>query len=363
MSMFTKISINNLFAKKPLTVSEFISTTQNSICVVLNAKDAKDDTQIQKENTAIAKCLGEVKKSLKSKESGEEALAIAQELSVHMAKSGLMKQMVRCISNLYFEARKDVAFLFRYLLQRSSNIEHGFTVSYILNNFDIVRELMNGYRAADSSSACCGLMLRECARHEELAKRLLEDPCFEYMFEYVQLTQFDIASDAFSTLRELLVHHKAMVAKFLEEKFDSFFAKYSKLLESDNYVTKRQALRMLLDVLLDRNNIRVMTKYINQPGNLKLMMNLLRDQRRAIKKDALHMFKVFVCNPNKEKEVRKILVKNQSKLHQFIIKMEADEQDELFLEDRELVLAAISNLEVGDAEPSTPKRIEECNGH
>jgi len=34
--------------------------------------------------------------------------------------------------------------------------------------------------------------------------------------------------------------------------------------------------------LLDRHNFVVMTKYISNPDNLKLMMNLLRDKSRNI---------------------------------------------------------------------------------
>ncbi len=156
--------------------------------------------------------------------------------------------------------------------------------------------------------------------------------------------------------------HKKMVAQFLEDKYESFMKRYAELLVSDNYVTKRQALRMLLDVLTDRNNINVMTRYINQPDNLKLMMNLLRDPRKTIHNDALHMFKVFVSNPNKDKEVVKILVKNQAKLLQFLAKMGADDSEEQVQEDHELVVAVISHLDKSDIDSAVPKEADDCNG-
>mmetsp|Transcript_8770 Transcript_8770/g.20702 ORF Transcript_8770/g.20702 Transcript_8770/m.20702 type:complete len:364 (+) Transcript_8770:459-1550(+) len=357
---------NSFLSGKPkaLTVTEFVSTTQSGIRVVLNnAKDAKDgEAQLQNQNSDITKILSQLKKELKEREEKEnDVQAFTQELSVQMAQSGLMRNLVRGISMLSFEARKDVAYLFRFLLQKSGNVKDGFTVSYLTENVDILRELVHGYKVRDSSAACCGLMLRECARHEELARALLYDECFEQMFGHVQLTQFDIASDAFSTLRALLVTHKKMVAQFLEERFDAFVKRCSELLVSENYVTKRQALRLLLDVLLDRSNIHVMTRYINQPDNLKLCMNLLRDPRRTIYTDALHMFKVFVCNPHKEKEVIKILSKNQSKLVQFLQKMNLDDAEEQAQEDRDLVLSTISALEKCEADPVTPKK-DECNG-
>jgi calcium binding protein 39 len=93
--------------------------------------------------------------------------------------------------------------------------------------------------------------------------------------------------------------------------------KYTGLLNSDNYVTKRQSLKvrsprararahvrtpvrltdagrsvqLLGELLLDRTNFNIMTIYISNPDNLKLMMNLLRDSSRNIQFEAFHVFK------------------------------------------------------------------------
>lgn len=47
----------------------------------------------------------------------------------------------------------------------------------------------------------CGLMLRECCRYEALAKIMLFSPEFYSFFDYVEVSTFDIASDAFSTFK------------------------------------------------------------------------------------------------------------------------------------------------------------------
>lgn len=47
----------------------------------------------------------------------------------------------------------------------------------------------------------CGVMLRECVKHEPLAKLVLEAPEFFNFFGYVEMSTFDIASDAFSTFK------------------------------------------------------------------------------------------------------------------------------------------------------------------
>lgn len=71
-----------------------------------------------------------------------------------------------------------------------------------------------------------------------------------------------------------------------------FFQSYTTLIMSGNYVTKRQSLKLLGEILLDRANFAVMTRYIASEANLKMMMNLLRDKSRNIQFEAFHVFKV-----------------------------------------------------------------------
>ena len=85
-----------------------------------------------------------------------------------------------------------------------------------------------------------------------------------------------------------------MVANFLETNYDKFFENYQKLLISENYVTRRQSLKLLGELLLDRYNFTVMTRYISNPDNLKLMMNMLREKSRNIQFEAFHVFKVYI---------------------------------------------------------------------
>jgi hypothetical protein len=48
----------------------------------------------------------------------------------------------------------------------------------------------------------CGMILRECIRHEPLAEMALNDPAvLDPLFNYVQLSTFDVASDAFQTFK------------------------------------------------------------------------------------------------------------------------------------------------------------------
>lgn len=108
-----------------------------------------------------------------------------------------------------------------------------------------------------------------------------------------------------------------MVADFLDKNYDEvcssrrsteafpradcrklqFFANYAQLVASTNYVTKRQSLKLLGEILLDRANFKVMTRYIESEDNLKTMMNLLRDSSKNIQFEAFHVFKVnMLCS-------------------------------------------------------------------
>ena len=47
----------------------------------------------------------------------------------------------------------------------------------------------------------CGMILRECIRYEPLARRILSSDRFYSLFGYVEMSTFDIASDAFTTFK------------------------------------------------------------------------------------------------------------------------------------------------------------------
>lgn len=73
-------------------------------------------------------------------------------------------------------------------------------MEYLTTHPAILSALMRGYDRQDLALNY-GLMLRECLRHESLAQLCLESEEFYSLFDYVQLPTFDIASDAFASLK------------------------------------------------------------------------------------------------------------------------------------------------------------------
>ncbi len=120
------------------------------------------------------------------------------------------------------QARKDTSQIFNNLIHK--NI-HNFT-DYIHQNFYMVSTLVEGYSVPEIA-LLCGTMIRECIRYEELTKCIIESDQFWLFFDnFVHLPNFDVASDAFNTLRELLVKNKTIAAQFLDSKYSEIFEKY-----------------------------------------------------------------------------------------------------------------------------------------
>ena len=195
---------------------------------------------------------------------GNQSDIIVAQLSQEVYNSGLLLLLLRNLHMVDFEGKKDAVQVFNNLLRRQIGTRTP-TVEYICTKPEIVFTLCRGYEHQEIALNC-GAMLRECVRYEALAKILLQSEQFYDFFKYVEVSTFDIASDAFATFKDLLTRHKMLSAEFLEANYDKIFQNYQKLLHSDNYVTRRQSLKLLGELLLDRHNFSVMTKYISSPG-------------------------------------------------------------------------------------------------
>ncbi|GMH61313.1 hypothetical protein TrRE_jg7950, partial [Triparma retinervis] len=162
-------------------------------------------------------------------------------------------------------------------------------------------------------------------------------------------SNFEIASDSFQTLRYSLVHNRKISSAHLSSHYAPFFALYAGLLRSQSYITRRLSLKLLGEVLLMRDNFRVMMRYISSRDNLITMMELLRDGKANIQYEAFHVFKVFVANPRKSEEVSKILVMNKEKLIKYLEGFHKEREGEgQFREEKELVINTLRGMERGE---------------
>lgn len=277
--------------------------------------------------------------------SKESAVLIVKEA----CKTELVTELVDCLSMLDFETRKDVAQVFGSILRVEDVGSDGSVSSpgkqYVMSHLDILTTLFDGFSSTEISFNCQE-MFRECIRHEEIAQYVLESQdMFPELFEKLHDTEFEMASDSFRTFKDLLTRHHKTAAAYLIEHYEWFFEEYSKLLESENYFTRRQSVKLLGELLLERSNVKVLVRYVADADNLKVMMNLLKSSAKSIQWEAFHVFKVFVANPNKSPAVLDILISNKDKLLQYFESFQADRTDQQFLEEKAVIIQEISLLQ------------------
>jgi calcium binding protein 39 len=336
-----------LFGGKQKSPQEVIRTLKEGL-LFLTRSDNKEDKRYQRAVEDVSSQLSTVKSILCGTGDTEPVSEVTAQLAQEVYNSSLLEQLINNLAKIDFEGRKDVAQIFNNLLRRQIGTRSP-TVDYVVMHRDILFALLAGYESPEVALNC-GIMLRECFRHEELARLILNSDSFYKFFDYVELSTFDIASDAFSTFKDLLTKHKMLSAEFLEANYDKVFSHYQRLLNSENYVTRRQALKLLGELLLDRHNFTIMTRYISNPDNLKLMMNMLKEKSRNIQFEAFHVFKVFVANPNKPRPIQEILWRNRDKLVEFLSKFHNDRsEDDQFNDEKAYLIKQIKEMKPLDS--------------
>jgi len=329
-----------LFGKATKSPTEVVRILKDGLLTLERGGDGKKQEKALED---ITKQFSYISTMIFGNENEQQSDVLLAQLSQEMYNSNLLLTLIRNLHRIDFEGKKDATHIFNNILRRQIGTRTP-TVEYICTAPEILFSLCKGYEQQEIALNC-GAMLRECIRFEALAKIVLHSPNFFDFFKYVEVSTFDIASDAFATFKDLLTRHKMLAADFLEANYDQVFELYEKLLHSDNYVTRRQSLKLLGELLLDRHNFSVMTKNISNPDNLKLMMNMLKEKSRNIQFEAFHVFKVFVANPNKPKPILDILLRNQDKLVDFLSKFHTDRsEDEQFNDEKAYLIKQIKEL-------------------
>ncbi|XP_032150512.1 calcium-binding protein 39-like isoform X2 [Sapajus apella] len=305
-----------LFSKSHKNPAEIVKILKDNLAVL-----EKQDKKTDKASEEVSKSLQAMKEILCGTNEKEPPTEAVAQLAQELYNSGLLVTLIADLQLIDFEGKKDVTQIFNNILRRQIGTRSP-TVEYISAHPHILFMLLKGYEAPQIALRC-GIMLRECIRHEPLAKIILFSNQFRDFFKYVELSTFDIASDAFATFKDLLTRHKVLVADFLEQNYDT----------------------LLGELILDRHNFAIMTKYISKPENLKLMMNLLRDKSPNIQFEAFHVFKVFVASPHKTQPIVEILLKNQPKLIEFLSSFQKERtDDEQFADEKNYLIKQIRDL-------------------
>uniref|UniRef100_A0A6U6CC54 Serine/threonine-protein phosphatase 4 regulatory subunit 3-like central domain-containing protein n=1 Tax=Odontella aurita TaxID=265563 RepID=A0A6U6CC54_9STRA len=337
---------------------------------------------------------------------GQPAPAVAAAVCEGLTKDhlSLLPSFLGKMQSLPFEARKDVAAIFNYLLVCGCPEDDGESDMAWQRYYPVMMEFVrflrdvsvftnvatpiimghdctagpNGVPAAKNSpdvALHCGSMLRSMLRHPSLFKLVVSEEyaCelfFPFLDSYVHQPNFEVASDALETVRVIFTGGdgaltgsntapvaegdetmEEMASAFLQRNYDSVIEERfnQKMLSgSASYVTKRASVQLLSTILLTRSNYAVMMKYISSRSNLRIIMCLLRDPSPHITFLAFQVFKIFVANPEKPQDIVRILVDNKTKLIRYLdgLHREREECDEQFRDEKSLVIATLEGLEL-----------------
>ncbi|BCR84823.1 Mo25 family protein [Aspergillus chevalieri] len=328
----------------------------------------------------LARQLSQMKLMIQGTQEIDTSPEQVQALVGAMVHEDLLHELAHNIHILPFEARKDTQTIFSHVLRfRPAHAAHGDppVISYIVHHRpEIIVELCRGYNHSQSAMPC-GTILREALKFDVIAAIILYDQStgdepairltnvrpgnpqngdgvFWQFFGWIDRGSFEVSADAFTTFRETLTRHKSVVTGYLAANFDLFFSRFNNILiQSESYVTKRQSIKLLGELLLDRANYNVMMAYVESGENLKLCMKLLRDDRKMVQYEGFHVFKVFVANPNKSVAVQRILINNRDRLLKFLPKFLEDRtDDDQFTDEKSFLVRQIELLPKEPIEPA-----------
>ncbi|EEF33341.1 putative MO25-like protein At5g47540 isoform X2 [Ricinus communis] len=335
--------MKGFFKAKPKSPAEIVRQTRTLLLSLNGGSGELRGSRREEKMEELNKHLRELKLILYGSSEHEPVPEACSQLTQEFFRENTMNLLIVSLPKLSLEARRDATQVVANL-QRQQVQSRIIASTYLEANLGIIDILILGYEDVDLALHY-GAMLRECIRHQSIARHVLDSEHLKKFFKYIQLPNFDIAADATATFKELLTRHKSTVAGFLSKNYDWFFQDFnSQLLESDNYITKRQAIKLLSDILLDRSNSAIMVQYVSSKDNLRILMNLLRESSKNIKIDAFHVFKLFAANQNKPPEIVSILIANRSKLLRFLADFKLDREDEQFEEDKTQVIKEIAEL-------------------
>ncbi|CAP71060.1 uncharacterized protein PODANS_6_4300 [Podospora anserina S mat+] len=329
----------------------------------------------------LAKVLSQIKMALQGTPEAEPSPEQIYQLITGMIEEDVLYLLAANLHRLPFESRKDTqvifSYIFRFRTPAGVQKPEPLALAWVVEKRpQVLVELCKSYDHKESATPA-GTILREVLKNEAAAAVILYDDgdemgsssrglgainperpqtgngVFWKFFEWIDKSSFEVAADAFTTFRELLTKHKELVPKYLAVNFDLFFSRYnSVLVQSNSYVTKRQSIKLLGEILLDRSNYNVMTAYVDRGEHLKICMNLLRDDRKMVQYEGFHVFKVFVANPHKSVPVQKILLMNREKLLHFLSHFLEDRtDDEQFIDEREFLIKQIRNMPSQPVQP------------
>lgn len=121
------------------------------------------------------------------------------------------------------------------------------------------------------------------------------------------------------------------------------------LFNQDNYLAKREGMKILHELLLSKEYNREFSEYfIQEKNHLKFTMSSLNDDSVAIQTEAFHLMLIFLTAPAEKRgaKVNDTLKRNRNLLIEFFEEFgeDKDKKDESLRAKKEIILQALNDL-------------------
>lgn len=272
-------------------------------------------------------------------------------------KYNLLASLLLKFSILDFESRKNISILFTNGFGKL--VDNKFVyIDYMCSKTDLIILLLilleNSKQLAlhnVENYLAIGSILEECIKFEQLSRFVisqnLESGVVWKLLDNCMIQQFEISTQSFILINLLFLRNTKMISnEFFNNKnnLNIFIQKINTMLKHGDYVAKRQSIKILSTMILGRSFSQLMTTYISNAENLKLIMLLLNATSKNLQLEAFHIFKVFVANPNKPKSVCDILLANREKLIKFITVNFVDSPDRNLKREKQYIINVLEEL-------------------
>ncbi|CCH62969.1 hypothetical protein TBLA_0I03140 [Henningerozyma blattae CBS 6284] len=280
-----------------------------------------------------------------------------------MHNKDLFYDLINNFCELEFEAKKEVMLIYAISLRYSKDNKL-VTVDYLVSKPSIIKlmilkieESLNNKKNYQDNFLMLGNMIIENIKYEQLNRIILKDPNFWKFFEFAKLNNFEISTESLQILNVALTSNIKLVSREFFNSYSSddinnnsneniprFINNINKLIVNGTYVIKRQSIKLLTSLILNRTFSTLRNEYISSADNLKLIMLLLIDKSKNLQLESFNIFKVMIANPTKDKYVMEILIKNREKLIRYFNNFNLDNQDSKFNDEKEFVIRGIETL-------------------
>ncbi|CAN1237905.1 Putative MO25-like protein At5g47540 [Linum grandiflorum] len=293
--------MKGLFKHKSRTPVELVQYARDLLLFVDRnpadvPKKKRDDKMAE-----LGKVLVEMRTILFGEGQAEPNADACSQVTQEFFREDTLRVLIGCLPKLGLGPRQIAASVITNL-QKQRVQGRAIAPEYMESNLDLMEILLPGYEDGDIA-LIYGSISRDLICHQVVAKYVLESPHMPKFFTYVQLPNFEIASVAQATFK------------------------------------------LLGDMLLDRLNAPVMVRYVSSLDNMRILMNLFREEKKSIQMETFHVFKLFVANQSKPPEIISVLAKNKNKLLRFLAGLKTEKEDEQFEADKTQVIKEIASLE------------------